>query len=80
MYEAPSEAKNTYALANSTGCPSLPKVVVLPNSEISSALKEDGIKGVQIGPGATVFTLMFLLAKDCDSDLVKDTIAPLVEE
>jgi len=40
----------------------------------------DGIKGVQTGPGATALTRMYLSANACDSERVKEVIAPLVEE
>ena len=45
----------------------------------SSASKEAGISGVQIGPGATALTRMPFSASACDSERVKATIAPLVE-
>ena len=46
----------------------------------SSGGKVLGIKGVQIGPGATPFTRIFFSARDCASERVNAVIAPLVEE
>ena len=80
MKEAPWLAKNTYASASSTGCPALFKAVLEPNLEISLAVKVDGIKGVQIGPGATAFTLIPFGANIRARDLVKEVNAPLVAE
>ena len=40
----------------------------------------DGMSGVQIGPGATALTRIDLSASACESERVKDVIAPLVEE
>lgn len=55
-------------------------VTSVPKMATSSLEKEDGINGVQIGPGATAFTLIFWSAKESAKDLVKVHIAPLVEE
>src|SRR5216110_2311461 len=51
-----------------------------PNIDTSLAGKVDGISGVQIGPGATAFTRIFLSARAWDKERVRATIAPLVEE
>ena len=82
IYEAASDAKNTYAPAHSTGWPALPIGVFDPNCGISPFSKLDGISGVHIGPGATAFTLIPLLffANYVDKDLVNVTRAPLVIE
>jgi hypothetical protein len=41
--------------------------------------KEEVINGVQIGPGATPFTLIPFFARFLPKDLVKVVMAPLVE-
>jgi len=50
--------------------------VLLPNLPTSLALKEEGIRGVHIGPGATALTLIFLLARDRAKDRVKVIMLP----
>ncbi len=54
--------------------------VSAPKWATFSALKVDGISGVQIGPGATALTRMPRLTRFIDSDRVNEVIAPLVEE
>jgi hypothetical protein len=56
------------------------KGVSFPNFFTRSESKVDGISGVQIGPGATAFTLMPFSARFAASARVYATIAPLVEE
>jgi hypothetical protein len=50
----------------------------VPNLLTFSLEKEATISGVQIGPGATAFTLIWRLINAEESDLVKATNAPLV--
>ena len=69
-------------MATSKGWPALfigTLLVSLPNVSTCSAEKDAGIKGVQIGPGATPFTLIPSFINDCESDLVNATMAPFVE-
>src|SRR5881398_2459630 len=75
-----SEARNTKQVATSSGSPSRLSGVSEPNVATSLAGKVEGISGVQIGPGATAFTRIFLSARAWDKERVKATIAPLVEE
>ena len=51
-----------------------------PNFATLSAEKEAGINGVQIGPGATEFTRIFLSAIFVESERVNEVIAPFVAE
>ena len=53
--------------------------VYVPNVSTSSDEYDDGIRGVHIGPGATVFTLIPFENKFLDKYLVKDVIAPLLD-
>ena len=52
----------------------------VPKIATSGAVKEAGIRGVQIGPGLTAFTRIFWSAKESARDFVKVKIAPLVAE
>ena len=52
----------------------------VPKISTSCSLKDEGIKGVQIGPGATALTRIFWSASDNASDFVNTVIAPFVEE
>ena len=80
IYLESSLAKYRYAGASSNGWPALFKGVSVPKISTSWALKEEGIKGVQIGPGATALTRIFWSARDNARDLVNTVIAPFVEE
>ena len=62
------------------GSPALPSGLSEPKVATSSAGKVAGIKGVQIGPGATAFTRILSSASCPASERVKETIAPLVAE
>jgi hypothetical protein len=52
----------------------------LPNIATWSLGNDDGMSGVQTGPGATPLTRIFLLAKFDDNARVKAIIAPFVDE
>lgn len=52
-YDASSEARNTYEVAISSGSPARPIGTCDPNFSVFSSGKEDGMSGVQTGPGAT---------------------------
>jgi hypothetical protein len=80
MYEESSEARKTKQVATSSGSPARPSGVSEPNVATSFAEKVDGIRGVQIGPGATALTRIFFSANACESERVKAMIAPLVDE
>jgi len=54
--------------------------VLVPKVLTSFAEKEEGINGVQMGPGATPFTRIPFLINDNERDLVNVKTAPLVEE
>ncbi len=75
---ASSEAKNKKAGAISFGIAALSIGLSLPNVAIFSGSKEDTIRGVQTGPGATAFTLIPFFTKLADKLLVNETIAPLL--
>lgn len=64
--------------ASSAGWPGLPRGVFLPKFFTFSAGIVDGMSGVQIGPGATAFTLMPFSATSPASPAVKFAIAPFV--
>jgi hypothetical protein len=80
MYEESSEARKTKLVAISSGSPARPSGVSEPKVATSSAGNVEGMSGVQIGPGATAFTRIFLSISACESERVKATIAPLVAE
>ncbi len=48
----------TYAVASSAGCPGHFIGTCLPKSVTTSSGMVEGVKRVQIGPGATAFTRM----------------------
>src|SRR5947209_8665990 len=80
MYEESSEARKTKQVATSSGWPGRPIGTSWPNFATLSGGNVEGIKGVQIGPGATPLTRMPRLTSDWDSERVNATMAPLVEE
>ena len=53
---------------------------IIDSTKVVKAEKEEGIKGVQTGPGATALTRILSLANDKARDFVKTVIAPFVEE
>src|SRR5882757_9630679 len=68
----------TYAVASSAGCPARLSGTCFPKFLTASSGIVDGIKGVQIGPGATALARMPFSANNCASPAVKFWIAPLV--
>ena len=80
MYEASSLARNTMHGATSFGWPARFIGVLAPCLATLSGSNEAGIRGVQIGPGATALTLIPFSTSACESDRVMATIAPLVAE
>ena len=67
-------------MATSSGWPARFIGTSAPNFATLSGGKVDGISGVQIGPGATPLTRMPFSTSACDSERVKATMAPLVDE
>src|SRR4051794_4453054 len=80
MYDESSEARNRKHFATSCGCPGRFIGTSLPKVSTFSAGNVDGIKGVQIGPGATALTRIPFSISAIDSDRVKATMAPFVLE
>src|SRR5688572_33032208 len=80
MYEESSLARNTKQVATSAGSPARPSGTSDPNFSTFFPGNVAGISGVQIGAGATAFTRIFRLTKECANDRVKLTIAPFVAE
>ena len=78
IYDASSLARNTKHGATSFGCPARFIGALLPCLAVFSASNEAGIRGVQIGPGATALTRMPFSTSSWDSERVKATMAPLV--
>src|ERR1700712_3684331 len=68
----------TYAGASSFGCPGRCIGTCLPNFSTFSGGIVDGIRGVQIGPGATLFTRIPFGPSKCARLAVKFAIAALV--
>jgi len=62
----------------SLGCPARSIGTCSPKSFVFSSGNVAGIEGVQIGPGATPFTRIFLSASCKERERVKLTMAPLV--
>ena len=56
IQEASELAKNTKQGATSEGCPARPMGVSFPKCHTSCKLNVDGVRGVQMGPGAMVLT------------------------
>ncbi|MNN79793.1 hypothetical protein D3C81_1964670 [compost metagenome] len=53
---------------------------MLPNSDTFISSKVEGMRGVQIGPGATALTRMPFSINCADRERVKVTMAPFVAE
>ena len=78
MYEESLLAKNKNEGATSLGSPALFIGTSLPCLATLSLSKLEAINGVQIGPGATAFTLMPRPTNVCERLRVNETIAPFV--
>lgn len=80
MYDESTDARNTTAVAISTGCPGLPIGVVVPKFSSDSLPIVAGGRGAHTGPGATALTRIERFPTIWfDSARVNATIAPLVE-
>src|SRR5215212_9025057 len=68
----------TYTGANSAGCPARPSGVFSPNEATFSSGIVAVIRGVQIGPGATLLTRMPFSPNNCARLAEKFAMAALV--
>lgn len=78
MQLASSEASSTKAPASSAGWPGRPNGVSLPKASTFPGGMVEGMSGVQIGPGATLFTRMPRSPSSCARPALKLATAPLV--